>query len=325
MRSIASVQLSVQASGRKRPVASAKPATTPVGSAVGVVETAKAVPEVPEAHDGNARARRPAPRAAPMLSPVPHATRAPGREAEQGGRLGRHRAGEVARAEHAGQRRAIELDQLEHARRRRRRCSATTSRCPRRRRGRVTPVAAEPLGHVVVGEAHAGDAMLRSRARRRRSHIHDVAVNDATGTLPSARPRPLGPAEQLDEPRSASGAERVSFQSVAGRRGRPVRAEHDEAVLLARDRDRGDLAGAARRGERRRRARAHQTSGSVSRAPPSPRHGCAAPDPGRRCFRSRDRRARLWSTASSSRRRLRGRARTRSLAQDDAKPQGEPE
>ena len=39
--------LSVQTSGKKRPDASAKPATAPLESCVDVVDTAKAVPLVP--------------------------------------------------------------------------------------------------------------------------------------------------------------------------------------------------------------------------------------------------------------------------------------
>ena len=42
----------------------------------------------------------------------------------------------------------------------------------------------------------------------------------------------------------------MSFQSVAGRSGRPPAAEHDEPVLLARDGDRADVARTPRRGER---------------------------------------------------------------------------
>ena len=45
--SVTFVALSVHTSGRKRPVASAKPATAPVASAVGVSLTAKTVPDVP--------------------------------------------------------------------------------------------------------------------------------------------------------------------------------------------------------------------------------------------------------------------------------------
>ena len=98
----------------------------------------------------------------------------------------------------------------------------------------------------------------RTRATRsagsgstRRSHIHEVAVNDATGTLPRRVAAAPGPPSSSTR-RAASGAERVSFQSVAGRSAPTLRVEHHEAVLLARDRDRGDLARAARLVERPR-------------------------------------------------------------------------
>jgi hypothetical protein len=68
--------LTVQTSGRKRPVASAKPATAPEASAAGTAVTANAVPEVP-IDTATSPGRRPSPSAAPMLSPVPAATTAP--------------------------------------------------------------------------------------------------------------------------------------------------------------------------------------------------------------------------------------------------------
>ena len=68
--------LSVQTSGRNRPVASAKPATSPDGSAAGDSHTAKAVPEVP-AEITASPVRSPTPIAAAMLSPVPGPTTAP--------------------------------------------------------------------------------------------------------------------------------------------------------------------------------------------------------------------------------------------------------
>ncbi|CAB4587730.1 unannotated protein [freshwater metagenome] len=64
--------LSVQTSGKKRPVASAKPATAPLESWVGVSETAKAVPLVPSeiTTSPGCDCR---PRAAAALSPAPAA------------------------------------------------------------------------------------------------------------------------------------------------------------------------------------------------------------------------------------------------------------
>ena len=66
----------MQASGRNRPVASAKPQTSPVGSADSFAVTAYAVPEVPM-ETATSPSSRPSPSAAPMLSPVPADSAAP--------------------------------------------------------------------------------------------------------------------------------------------------------------------------------------------------------------------------------------------------------
>src|SRR2546430_4941772 len=68
--------LTVHTSGRKRPVASAKPATEPEGSAAGTDVTANAGPQVP-IDTATSPGARPRPSAAPLLSPVPAATAAP--------------------------------------------------------------------------------------------------------------------------------------------------------------------------------------------------------------------------------------------------------
>src|SRR5262249_60365168 len=68
--------LIVQTSGRNRPVASAKPAIAPLGSADGTVVTAYAVPEVPT-DTAISPGSRPRPSAAPMLAPGPADTAAP--------------------------------------------------------------------------------------------------------------------------------------------------------------------------------------------------------------------------------------------------------
>ena len=62
----------VQASGKKLPVASAKPATSPEESCVEVEETAKAVPLVPS-EITKSPTPAPKPSAAPALSPAPAA------------------------------------------------------------------------------------------------------------------------------------------------------------------------------------------------------------------------------------------------------------
>src|SRR6185369_11112131 len=58
------------------PVASANPATAPLGSEVGLSLTVYAVPEVPSDRTATP-GRSPRPSAAAMLSPVPQATLAP--------------------------------------------------------------------------------------------------------------------------------------------------------------------------------------------------------------------------------------------------------
>ena len=66
----------VATSGRKRPVASANPATRPDLSAAGSAATAYAVPEVP-IETTTSPSPTPRPSAAPMLSPVPADSAAP--------------------------------------------------------------------------------------------------------------------------------------------------------------------------------------------------------------------------------------------------------
>ena len=68
--------LTVATSGRKRPVASANPATAPVVSAAGTLVTAYAVPDVP-IETTTSPSPTPRPSAAPMLSPVPGDSAAP--------------------------------------------------------------------------------------------------------------------------------------------------------------------------------------------------------------------------------------------------------
>ena len=70
--SIMRAAFNVQTRGKKRPVASAKPATAPVASWVGVSETAKAVPDVPSETTTSPGCAC-TPSAAPALSPAPAA------------------------------------------------------------------------------------------------------------------------------------------------------------------------------------------------------------------------------------------------------------
>ena len=68
----------MQTRGKKRPVASANPATAPLESCVGVSETAKAVPLVPSETTTSPGCAC-TPKAAPALSPAPAAIGIPER------------------------------------------------------------------------------------------------------------------------------------------------------------------------------------------------------------------------------------------------------
>ena len=107
--------------------------------------------------------------------------------------------------------------------------------------------------------ARAAAAVSGSWAR---SQAQRVAVNEGTGTSP-IRP-PLGrTAERLAELTSL-GAERVSFQRIAGAAAASVARHHP--VLLARDRGGADL---GRPAPRASGARLHQTRVGLARPRPS--------------------------------------------------------
>ena len=96
------VQLSMQTSGRKRPVASAKPSTSPVSSMMGSTLTANAVPLVPRLTTSSPGAA-PTPSAAAMLSPVPGPTGIPGWQPERRRGVVTQRAGGLIRSVHLRQ------------------------------------------------------------------------------------------------------------------------------------------------------------------------------------------------------------------------------
>ncbi len=72
------------------------------------------------------------------------------------------------------------------------------------------------------------------------SHDSFVTVNAATGTLPTASAQACGALPNCSISQSASGADSVSFQSLAGMDRLVVGVEGDHAVLLAADADRLD-------------------------------------------------------------------------------------
>ena len=205
-------------------MASAKPATVPVGSALGRSLTreggaagAEAEREVARVA-GRARGRRPCCRRCPGATTAPVV-----------GPL----AGRLARPEHLRQRRVPV-----HARRRRARAGragsrprpATTSRCPTRRRGRWCGA---PVSRAVSQSWGSSTAATRpyTSGSHRRSQRSLVMVKLATGTLPHAVGPGRGAARQRVDERLGVGRRlgvvpelrRPQHRAVA-RRARPARA-----------------------------------------------------------------------------------------------------
>ncbi len=112
-----------------------------------------------------------------------------------------------------------------------------------------------------------------------RSQRHFEAVMDATGTVPVRAVQASGPPSAAVSA-AACGAERVSFHSSAGRSGRPDRSSTTRpcccpatAIPVTEDAERPDSLSPPVTASHRAR---HQTSGSLSRAPPSPVTTCGA-------------------------------------------------
>ncbi len=108
-----------------------------------------------------------------------------------------------------------------------------------------------------------------------RSHAQRVAVNDGTGTSPIRSAHSLRPAERLRRAPRASAAERVSFQRMAGRSGRPSASVTTSpccwpATEIAPSSPARPVSASAIR------SASHHSSGSVSRAPPEPVTVCGA-------------------------------------------------
>ncbi len=176
-------------------------------------------------------------------------------------------AGDLARAEHARERRAVELDQLEHlvvVGLARRRPPAVPEASPRS----VTPA---PLSRSVMKSCGSRTCATRaaSSGSTRRSHIQEVAVKDATGTLPSRSAAGRRAAEQLDE---ALGV---------GRRARvvPERGGTQGGAVRCRAR-RGRAAGRRRRSRQRRpRARSQRAPRRGRATTPRDRSRARRPHP----------------------------------------------
>ncbi len=156
----------------------------------------------------------------------------------------------------------------QHARVVRAAARSTTSRVPDASPRSVTALPGQPLRQVVVGQPDAPGrgrdgrldlAQPRPAGDRERGHRHRT---DALGPYLGHRvPPPVA---------AVWGAERVSFQSTAGRKGIPGAIEDHQAVLLRPDADGRDVPRRARSSPARPGARVHQPCGSLSRAPPVP-------------------------------------------------------
>ena len=193
-------------SGRNRPVASAKPATSPEGSAVGRSATVNAVPDVPIEITASPRSR-PRPSAAAMLSPVPTADRhaVPVPRRVEWAQHGWQRVGPVTVG-------IDDREQIPPVRARRRRPVAGPRRVATI--GRVG--AGQPVGEVVVRQEHVGDlgpcirmgpVEPRQLGRGERCDRHAA---DGLGPCGGGTP-PNWPSSQ-----AASGADSVSFHNLAG-------------------------------------------------------------------------------------------------------------
>ena len=255
--------LSVVTIGRRAPVASAKPATVPLGSASSVSVTPKTVPLVPR-DTATSPGPSPRPRAAPALSPVPAPTLRPdaGDGAARQGHVGVERAHDGVGRDDAGHDDGVrgpvtgdahrpterELEQLGVV--------GLAGRVPVRRAAGVGAVgregvevravralvrgaeAAQPPRQPVVGECdrcHAGRVL-----RLRVAEPAQLRAGERGHRDQSRAGDPRLPAEFLDHLRGRVGAaDVVPEEGVADDAALGV--ERDHAVLLAGDRDGGDV------------------------------------------------------------------------------------
>ena len=174
-----------------------------------------------------------------MLSPVPGPTAAPAGRPSAAAAKPLTSPAALGRAEHVRQQRRVELDQLEHLVRVALVAGRPPGRCPTRRRGRSrrgrsSRSVRKSCGSRTARAAAAASGSLRAQPgparRRERRHRHDAR---------SARPTRSGPpSASVSSPRL--GAERVSFQRMAGRSGRPSASVTTSPCCWPGDRDRAD-------------------------------------------------------------------------------------
>ena len=281
-------------------MASANPATSPVGSDARRGAHGVGRPRRSGRHDGVARCagRRRAP--PPCCRPCPGPTVAP---RERSGRLERPERPSGAPTTSHGRRRSARAP-----RRGTHPSSATSSPVPE---ASPRSVMNRPVSLYV--RKSCGSRILAMRAHAsgcvRCSHDSFVTVNAATGTQPGGR-RPGGasgrPPPNCPISHPASGADSVSFHSFAGWTGWSSTIERHHAVLLAADADRihrGDAPFVPHPlGERRavRRLERRPPRCGILLADRAASRSDAGPCPRRPHDRSSGRGPRPWWTGSTS-------------------------
>ena len=205
-------------------------------------------PRGAEAHDRYARVDAETQGGGHVVSRAAGDERAGG-DADRGRRLGRDLSRQLHRAEDGRKLRAVEIDQIEHAVVVR----LEEGRPPAGSRG-VAAVgdrtARESLGHVVVRQAHARDLRCQVRLLATEPEPRRGGERGDGDAADPGRAR-LRAAEQVGQPRRVGCRPGVVPQD-RGTERTAIRAEHDESVLLAGDRDRGHLRAPARAGDRLR-------------------------------------------------------------------------
>ena len=281
--------LRVQTSGRNRPVASANPATAPVGSAAGRRADREDGARRSDRDDHVAGASAEAERRRGVVAgagpehrpPAPSRRRGespPSRSAAEFG-VGQQ-ADRVRRAEHqrdgelAAGREPQQVGPVGTGRGRPVPGAAGVAAIGAQRAPGPQPPASCQVSQSCGRQTAAARAIESGSCSASQRSL--VTVKDATGTLPAAsaqaiRPRSGSPSPSSAIRSSAAAAERVSFHSSAGRTTLAVGVQAHHAVLLPGHRHRGDVAQPA--GLRRARPPARAATRPES---PRCRRGCGA-------------------------------------------------
>ncbi len=246
--------LTVATSGRKRPVASAKPATRP-GRVGGGLRPR------PRTRCRRCRSTRPPRRGPGQAQGGAHVVPgARGQRRAAGASAPRSRPGSATRGSRTGRRsaaaarsgsqRPVGGGEVAGARG----VAAVGGRLRRQSRtrtGRARPERPRAARSASRAGAAPGRCGRRCPARCSASQRSLVTVNEAVGTLPVRRAHSAGPPSSVISS-AACGAERRSFHSRAGLITSPGLVEDDHPVLLRRDPDRVRAVeqAVARRGQR---------------------------------------------------------------------------